>query len=569
MKRLLLILLLLVPAAWAEGPARPAAAAPGRSAIASANAHATDAGMEVLARGGNAFDAAIAVSATLGLVEPESSGLGGGGFLLLHVAKDGRDVFVDARERAPLAATRDMFLDGNGEADRRRSVDGALAAAIPGLPAALEHLARHYGRLPLSQSLAPAIRLAREGWRFGPKNAAMLAWRKEALAGDPGAAALFLPDGRVPEVGTLMRNEDYARTLELIAREGAAGFYRGPFARRLVAGVRKAGGIWSERDLAEYRVVEREPLRLHHRGYEIVTAPPPSSGGVALATILNILSGYDYAALPPAERAHLLTEAMRRAYRDRALYLGDPDFVQAPVAMLTSPDYAAGLRAGIHPRRATPSALLPGVDAAPARPDTSHFSIMDAEGNLVAVTQTVNLPFGNALVVPGTGFLLNNEMDDFSVKPGVPNAFGLVGDDANAIAPGKRPLSSMTPTFLRGDDRVAVLGSPGGSRIITTVLLAALGLMDGQDAQAVAAAPRFHHQYLPDRIQAESGALPAEAVAALEAMGHTVEVTDRSWGNLQVVAWDRGSGELQTGTDPRWQGVGKGAATAEEASIYR
>src|SRR5690606_31383098 len=318
-KRLLLLtLLLLVPAAWADVP--PRGAAPEGAAIASANAYATDAGMEVLAKGGNAFDAAIAVSATLGLagpggsapaggaslegaaiasgnahatgggmevlgkggnafgaavavsatlglVEPESSGLGGGGFLLLHVAADGRDVFVDARERAPLAASRDMFLDENGQADRRRSVDGALAAGIPGMPAALEHLAVNYGRLPLSESLAPAIRLAREGWRFGPKNAAMLGWRKQVLAGDPGAAALFLRAGEVPGVGTLMRNEDYARTLELIAREGAAGFYRGPFARRLVAGVRAAGGIWSEQDLAEYRVVEREPLRLHHRGW--------------------------------------------------------------------------------------------------------------------------------------------------------------------------------------------------------------------------------------------------------------------------------------------------------------
>src|SRR5690606_20190280 len=341
------------PPAWADASA-PGPAAPEGAAIASANAYATDAGLQVLAEGGNAFDAAIAVSATLGLVEPESSGLGGGGLLLLHVAADGRDVFVDARERAPLAASRDMFLDENGQADRRRSVDGALAAGIPGMPAALEHLAVNYGRLPLSESLAPAIRLSREGWRFGPKNAAMLGWRKQVLAGDPGAAALFLRAGEVPGVGTLMRNEDYARTLELIAREGAAGFYRGPFARRLVAGVRAAGGIWSEQDLAEYRVVEREPLRLHHRGWEIVTAPPPSSGGVALATILNILSGYDYAALPQAERVHLLTEAMRRAYHDRALYLGDPDFVQAPVDMLTSADYAAGLRAGIHPGKATP-----------------------------------------------------------------------------------------------------------------------------------------------------------------------------------------------------------------------
>ena len=567
MTRMLFIaLLLLAPLAGADG----GRAAPRQAAIASANAYATDAGLEVLAKGGNAFDAAIAVSATLGLVEPESSGLGGGGFLLLHVAKDGRDVFVDARERAPLAATRDMFLDAQGNADRRRSVDGGLAAGIPGMPAALEHLAARYGRLPLSQSLAPAIRLAREGWRFGPKNAAMLGYRKDALAANRAAAALFLRDGAVPAQGTLMRNEDYARTLEMLAARGADAFYRGPYARRLVRGVRAAGGIWSERDLADYRVVEREPLRFRHRGYEIVTAPPPSSGGVSLATILNILSGYDVAALSRADRSHLLVEAMRRAYRDRALYLGDPDVVQAPVAMLTSPDYAAGLRAGIRTDKATPSDLLPGVRTDGPRPDTTHFSIVDAEGNLAAVTQTVNLPYGNAVVVPGTGFLLNNEMDDFSVKPGVPNAFGLVGEDANAIAPGKRPLSSMTPTFVRGDDRVAVLGTPGGSRIVTMVLLGVLGVMDGQGAQAIADAPRFHHQYLPDAISAEPGAFTDAELADLRARGHAIDAGDRTWGNMQVVLWHTRDGRVEAGTDPRWKGVGKGAASgAQEGSIYR
>ncbi len=567
MTRMLFIaLLLLAPLAGADG----GRAAPRQAAIASANAYATDAGLEVLAKGGNAFDAAIAVSATLGLVEPESSGLGGGGFLLLHVAKDGRDVFVDARERAPLAATRDMFLDAQGNADRRRSVDGGLAAGIPGMPAALEHLAARYGRLPLSESLAPAIRLARGGWRFGPKNAAMLGYRKDALAANRAAAALFLREGEVPAQGTLMRNEDYARTLEMLAARGAGAFYRGPYARRLVRGVRAAGGIWTEQDLAQYRVVEREPLRFRHRGYEIVTAPPPSSGGVSLATILNILSGYDYAALPRADRGHLLVEAMRRAYRDRALYLGDPDFVQAPVAMLTSADYAAGLRAGIRTDKATPSDMLPGVRADGPRPDTTHFSIVDAEGNLAAVTQTVNLPYGNAVVVPGTGFLLNNEMDDFSVKPGVPNAFGLVGEDANAIAPGKRPLSSMTPTFVRGEDRVAVLGTPGGSRIVTMVLLGVLGVMDGQGAQDIAGAPRFHHQYLPDAVSVEPGAFSEAELADLRARGHQVDAGERTWGNMQVVLWHTRDGRVEAGTDPRWKGVGKGASSgAQEGSIYR
>ena len=468
-RSLLLGLLLLAPSAFADAPAR--ATAPRQAAIASANAYATDAGLEVLAKGGNAFDAAIAVSATLGLVEPESSGLGGGGFLLLHVAKDGRDVFVDARERAPLAATRDMFLDAQGNANRKLSVDGALAAGIPGTPAALQHLASRYGRLPLAQSLAPAIRLARQGWKFGPKNAAMLGFRRDAIAGNPAAAALFLRGGQVPAQGTLMRNEDYARTLELIARQGADGFYRGAYAKRLVAGVRKAGGIWSERDLAEYRVVERQPIRIRHRGYEIVTAPPPSSGGVALATILNVLDGYDYPRLDRVARSHVVVESMRRAYRDRAIYLGDPDFVQVPVPLLTGKDYAAGLRAGINTERATPSDMLPGVTVPPSRPDTTHFSIIDAEGNLAAVTQTVNLPYGNSLVVPGTGFLLNNEMDDFSVKPGVPMAatrscpsrkVGVI--DESGRLPGSIALAS-SPT------RPNAFGTPGATEKSSISLL--------------------------------------------------------------------------------------------------
>ena len=562
---LLPLLLALSPPALADTAKSPAT--PAEAGIASANTYATDAGMEVLAKGGNAFDAAIAVSATLGLVEPESSGLGGGGFMLLRVAGENRDVFIDARERAPLAATRDMFLDAEGKANRDLSVNGALAAGIPGLPAGLDHLAKKYGRLPLSQSLAPAIRLAREGWRFGPKNSAFLGYRRDVIARSPAASKLFLREGKVPEEGTLMRNEDYARTLERLAAQGADGFYRGDFARRLVRGVRDAGGIWTERDLAQYAVVEREPLRIRHRGFDIITAPPPSSGGVALATMLKVLEGYDYPRLGKTERSHLFIEAMRRAYRDRALYLGDPDFVKAPVDMLVSDAYAAGLRASIHPARATPSDLLPGVDAQPLRPDTSHFSVIDTQGNLVAVTQTVNLPYGNALVVPGTGFLLNNEMDDFSVKPGVPNAFGLVGDDANAIAPGKRPLSSMTPSFLVGPERTAVIGTPGGSRIITMVLLGLVELMQGEGAQATAAAPRFHHQYLPDVVLAEADAFTPEEIAALEAMGHDVQTAERTWGNMQVVLWNHQNGEVEAGTDPRWKGVGKGSST--EASVYR
>ncbi|MFC4728137.1 gamma-glutamyltransferase [Coralloluteibacterium thermophilus] len=565
--RIVMLLLVVAPAA-----AQDVVVPPRQAAIASANAQATDAGLEVLAAGGNAFDAAVAVSAALGLVEPESSGLGGGGFMLLHLpGEDGappRQVFIDARERAPAAAHRDMYLDAEGRVRPEASTNGALAAAIPGLPAGLVHLSERYGRLPLSASLAPAIRLAREGWTFGSKNHAMLGARREVLARSPAAAALFLPDGQVPEAGTVLRNPDYARTLELLAEHGADGFYRGDYARRLVAGVRAGGGIWSEEDLADYRVVEREPLVFDYRGYRLVTAPPPSSGGIALAAIFNILSGYALDTLSDTARIHLNVEAMRRAYRDRALYLGDPDFVQVPVAMLLDRNYAAGLRAGINLERATPSELLPGIESRPERPETTHFSIVDGHGNAVAVTQTVNLTFGNAFAVEGTGFVLNNQMDDFSVKPGTPNAFGLIGAEANAIESGKRPLSSMTPTFLIGEGRFAAIGTPGGSRIITMVLLGLQDLIDGGSAQSAADRPRYHHQYQPDVVSAEPGAFTAGQVAALEALGHRVSERESTWGNMQVVTWDQATGEVEAGSDVRWKSVGKGA-TSEGAAIYR
>lgn len=566
-RRAVLILSLFIALPLAAREATPEWGHPDSAAIASANAQATDAGLEVLRRGGNAFDAAVAVSAALGLVEPESSGLGGGGFFLLRRASDGKVVFVDGRERAPLAATRDMFLDpATGEPKPLQTVDGPLAAAIPGLPAALVHVSKNYGRVSLADALAPTIRMAERGWRFGEKNAAMMGWRKAVLAADAGSAALFLKDGETPEQGARMRNPDYARVLRLLAEKGHDGFYAGDIATRLVEGVRAAGGIWTQEDLAAYRVVEREPLVFRHGVRTVITAPPPSSGGVALAQTLQMLDGFDWSKQGEIQQLHLRIEAMRRAYRDRAIFLGDPDFVEVPVALLTNPAYAAGLRASINPARATPSDMLPGITKT-ERPDTTHFSIIDAEGNLAAVTQTVNLPYGNAMVIPGTGFLLNNEMDDFSIKPGVPNAFGLVGDDANAIEPGKRPLSSMTPTMVIDADRIAVLGTPGGSRIISMVIQGVLSLDSGATALQAAAQPRVHHQYLPDEVSIEPGALSDETRAGLEALGHTIKVEARTWGNMQVVLWHRADGRIEAGADPRWKNVGKGATT--EGSIFR
>ncbi len=537
----------------------PAAHPPG-AAVASAHALASEAGIDMLRQGGNAFDAAVAVSAVLSVVEPISSGLGGGGFFLLHDAKTGKDIFIDARETAPASATPEVYLDEKGEFNRDRATNGPWSAGIPGLPAGLVHVASNYGRLPLKTSLAPAIRIAREGFPVYERLIKGYANRRDVMERYKGTRAVFLADGDTVEAGELLLQPDLARTLELLAEKGFDGFYRGPLAKKLLAGVKAEGGRWTADELAGYRVREREPLRFEYDGWNVVTSPPPSSGGVALAQMLQMLEPWDLAKLSQTERVHLTVEAMRRAFRDRTFYLGDPDFVQVPVRTLTSADYAAGQRSTINPRKATPSDMLSGVQTPMEDDETTHFSIIDAEGNLVAGTQTVNLLFGSGLIPPGTGVLLNNEMDDFALKPGTPNAFGVMGYDANAPKPGKRMLSSMTPTFMTSPDRVAVLGTPGGSRIITMVLLGALGYADGLDAQAVAALPRYHHQWMPDGIGTERDALPDDVIAALRAMGHTVvtpkDATDGrrssdAWGNLQTVEWDKRANVLRGGSDPR------------------
>jgi gamma-glutamyltranspeptidase/glutathione hydrolase len=557
--RALALLLLLLPLGLSAGAAeRPPAAA-----IASAHPLATAAGHEILAEGGNAFDAAVAVSAALAVVEPYSSGLGGGGFWLLHRAADGREVMVDGRETAPLAARHDLYLDARGEVIPGRSIDGALAAAVPGEPAALAHIAQRYGRLPLARSLAPAIRLARDGFAASEHYRRMATFRLEALRASPAAARTFLKDGTVPPLGHRIHQPDLAHTLERLGREGEKGFYAGATAKALLNGVRAAGGIWSEEDLRSYRVVERAPLRGNYRGFRITTAAPPSSGGVALLQMLNILSGYDWEALAEADRVHLAAEAMRRAYRDRAEFLGDPDFVAVPVQRLTDPAYAAQLRAGIDPQRATPSSALTAAAAAPGGNHTTHLSVLDREGNRVAATLSINYPFGSGFMPEGSGVLLNDEMDDFSAKPGVPNAYGLVGAAANAIAPGKRPLSSMTPTFVDGPGGTAILGTPGGSRIITMVLLGTLEFAAGREPAAWVARPRYHHQYLPDVLQFEPGALADAVQDELVLRGHTLQQAEQPWGNMQAVWWDREGGRVLAASDPRGEGraeVRQGAA---------
>lgn len=532
---------------------------PPTAAIASAQPLATRAGLDILAAGGNAFDAAVAVSAVLAVVEPMSSGIGGGGFWLLHRHSDGFETMIDGRERAPLAASRDMYLDDNGNIIPRLSLDGPLAAAIPGEAAALDHLARHYGRLPLAQSLAAAIKLARDGFPADERYRRLVHWRLQTLRHSPAAAAIFLDKGEVPDTGFMIRQPDLAATLQALADQGAAGFYQGEVARRLVKGVRTAGGIWTLKDLAGYQVIERPPIKGDYHGLTITSAAPPSSGGIALVTMLNILSQYDLDTVQHnngrAGRIHLIVEAMRRAYRDRADYLGDPDFVDIPVARLTSPDYGAGLAASIRLDRATPSASLPGGHDEADGNNTTHFSIIDKEGNRVAATLSINYLFGAGFVAPETGVLLNDEMDDFSSKPGTPNVYGLVGDDANAIAPGKRPLSSMSPTFVDSADRVAILGTPGGSRIITMVLLGILDFAAGDGPQSWVSLPRYHHQFLPDRISYEEDALTAEDIAALQKLGHHLKPSGRKYGNMQAILWDRRLNQVSAASDPRGEGL--------------
>jgi gamma-glutamyltranspeptidase/glutathione hydrolase len=543
----LLILSLAVVAGQPEAPAA--------QAVASAHPLATKAGMEILDAGGNAFDAAVAVSAALAVVEPYSSGIGGGGFWLLHRASDGKQVMIDGRERAPLAAHRDMYLDEQGEVISGLSMDGALAAGIPGEPAALAHIAEHYGRLSLAKTLAPAIRLAEEGFVIDEIYQRMVRFRLKVMQRYPSTGQVFLQNGEEPLAGSVIKQLELAATLQALAREGSQGFYAGEVARKLVAGVRKAGGIWTLEDLQQYKVVERDPVRFRYKGSKVISAAPPSSGGVALATMLNILEAWDLEQLDAADRTHLVTEAMRRAYRDRAQYMGDPDFVDMPLQRLVDPVYATGLRASIRTDRATPSAALPGRVNTIEGTDTTHFSILDSEGNRVAATLSINYPFGSGLVVPGTGVLLNDEMDDFSAKPGVPNAYGLVGAEANAIAPGKRPLSSMTPTFVENDTGVAILGTPGGSRIITMVLLGILDLDAGNPPQSWVSLPRFHHQYLPDVIQYEPDAFPQPVLKSLKAKGHQLKLLNSSYGNMQAIYWDYKDNRVEAASDPR--GVGR------------
>jgi gamma-glutamyltranspeptidase/glutathione hydrolase len=537
--------------------AAAAAGKPPGYAVASAHPLATDAGIEILQQGGNAFDAAVAVSAALAVVEPYSSGIGGGGLWLLHRQRDGFDTLVDGREKAPQAATREMYQDAQGHAIADLSRNGPIAGAIPGMPAALDHIAAGYGKLGLASDLAPAIRLAQEGFALDARFAKFIGTESKRLS--PAAQALLLPDGKPLVQGALLRQPELAETLRRLAAQGRGGFYGGATAQQLVDGVRAGGGIWTLQDLAGYQALERKPIVLRFQQYRIVTAPPPSAGGVGLAEMLNQLAVLHWTGAAGVHSRQQVIEAMRRAYRDRAAYLGDPDYVEMPLRHLLSPDYARELAATIQPDHATPSADLPPPGQAPQRKakegvDTTHYSIIDGEGNRVAATVTVNLIFGSAFIAPGTGVFVNDEMDDFAASTTDSNAFGLIGSSANAIAPGKRPLSTMTPSFVEGPQGVLVVGTPGGSRILTMVLLGMLDFIRGADAQTIVGAPRYHMQYLPDRVQFEPGAFDAPTQAALTQMGYSLDPLKAPYGNMQAVLWRPAKNSLEAAADPR--GVG-------------
>lgn len=522
--------------------------------VASQEAAATQIGVDVLKAGGNAVDAAVAVGFALAVTLPAAGNLGGGGFMIVHDAKSGETVAIDYREKAPGRASRDMFLDAAGNADSKLSQYTGLAVGVPGTVAGLALALERYGTISLQQALAPAIRLAEEGVVVTPDLSDSLKESAAELKAWPSSTKIFFKEGGAPfEPGDLLRQADLAKSLRQISESGPDAFYKGEIARLIADEMGRNGGLITLEDMAGYQAVVRQPVRGRYRDHEVVSMPPPSSGGVHIIQILNILVGFPigYLGHNSAETIHLMAEAMKLAYADRSEYLGDSDFVDVPVKGLTSKPYAETLRKKISTGRATPSATIKPNDPVPFESDqTTHFSVVDKDGNAVANTYTINFSYGAGLVAEGTGILLNNEMDDFSAKPGVPNAYGLIGGDANAVEPGKRPLSSMSPTIVLKDGKpVIVTGSPGGSRIITTVLQVIMNVVDhGMNVAEASAAPRVHHQWLPDELRVEEGISP-DTVRLLEAKGHAVRVQPVMGSTHSIMRRDDGS--LFGASDPR------------------
>ena len=506
--------------------------------VVSAHALASKVGNDILNQGGNAVDAAVAMAYALAVVHPCCGNLGGGGFMTVHLAETDRDLTLNFREKAPLAANRDMYLDASGNVDHQRVLDSYLSVAVPGTVLGLETARERYGSLPRHTLLAPAITLARDGFTLSRGDTDILVYGTRRFQRQANVAAIFLRDGEPLKPGDRLIQRDLANTLERIAAQGPDGFYRGPVADAIVQASQANGGILSHADLSSYRVTELEPIRCNYRGYPIISMPPPSSGGITICLILNQLEAYPLADMGfnAAATVHTLTEAMRRAFVNRNLLLADPAFIENPIEQLLSRQHAARLRQSIDPDHATPSTVTEALATPGEGSDTTQLSVLDRHGNAVALTYTINGYFGNGRIAGNTGFFLNNEMGDFTAKPGVPNMFGLVQGERNAIQPGKQPLSSMSPTLVKKDGEVfLVLGSPGGSRIISIVVQGIINIIDFQMNLAEAInAPRIHHQWLPDTLYHEPRAFTADTARLLERMGHSLK-QQRPWGAMEGI----------------------------------
>jgi gamma-glutamyltranspeptidase / glutathione hydrolase len=574
LKSVALSLGLILSVSSASFAASPAPVKAEHGMVVTAQRLASEIGVEVMKKGGNAIDAAVAAGYALAVVHPSAGNIGGGGFMTIRF-KDGKATFLDFRERAPLKATKDMYLDKDGNPIKGASLDGYLAIGVPGSVAGLEMAREKYGTLTRQQLLEPAIRLAKDGFILGQGDAAILAGGAKRLAQDKAAAAVFVkPDGKPYGAGEKLVQSDLAATLSQISEKGTDAFYKGPIADQIVKASQAKGGILAKLDFEQYKVRELAPVTCSYRGYEIVSSPPPSSGGLIICEILNVLEGYplSYLGFGSADTVHLMVEAMRYAYVDRNSALGDPAFVENPVEKITDKAYAAEMREKIDRYHAGISKDLKPKDFGESK-ETTHYSIIDDAGNAVAVTYTLNGSFGAGVVAEGTGILLNNEMDDFTQKPGVPNLYGLVQGEANAITPLKTPLSSMSPTVVSKDGKpFMVIGSPGGSRIITITLEAIINVIDhGMDIQEAIDAPRIHHQWLPDTVYVEAHGLSPDTVRLLTQMGHHLDISDegKTWGQAAgILVGGESLGEIAKGGGARYNGAIDSRAAAGEAIGY-
>jgi gamma-glutamyltranspeptidase / glutathione hydrolase len=530
---------------------------PPHGAVASAHPMATQAGIDLLKQGGNAFDASIAIASTLAVVEPHGSGLGGGGFWLMYQAKSKKYIFIDARETAPVQLTEKMLLDEKGLPKTENILNGALGAGIPGEIAAFDYIAKNLATQTPEKQLQHAIEAAKKGFPVTESLQKMISFRLNTLKKNKESSQLFLVDQAVPNIGYIIKQPALADTLTALSKNGFHSFYQKESAEKLVSALANTGSVWSVEDLTGYQVKLRPALIGHYKGYTFYTAPLPSAGGIALINAFHILNHFNLTEQTSENRTHLLVEAFRRSYKDR-LNFGDPDFIQMPMNRFIQDNHASTWAKTISLEKATQSiTLTQSIHSPPPaiieKEHTTHFSVIDQEGNMVSATLSLNLPFGSGMQIPQTGIFLNNQLDDFSVGTSA-NSYGLVDHPHNHPAPKKRPLSSMTPTIIEGHQQISILGTPGGSRIPTMVILSSLSLMEGLSAKEAAALPRFHHQWMPDHIEFEASAISENHQQILTQKGHSLKKLNRNYGNMQIIRWNKKTNIMEAASDPRGDG---------------